>query len=302
MPANDSLIILGPTASGKTALGVALARLLEGEIISADSRQVYRGLDIGTGKDLYEFDLGGPPVAHHLIDIVDPGAEYNVFRFQRDFHAAFADIRDRGHLPIVVGGTGMYLDAALSKTMMIPVPHNPELRTAMEAMSTELLQEKLVAMKPDLHNTTDLLDRDRILRAIEIEVFVQEATPEPAPPIHPLVLGVAWDRKKLRQRIASRLKARLEEGLIEEVEDLIASGVSWERLELLGLEYRNVSLFLRGKIKNRNDLYQKLSGEIGQFAKRQDTWFRRMERNGTEVHWIDEGRLDQALAVIRAHQ
>ncbi len=302
MPANDSLIILGPTASGKTALGVALARLLEGEIISADSRQVYRGLDIGTGKDLHEFDLGGPPVAHHLIDIVDPGSEYNVFRFQRDFHAAFADIRDRGHLPIVVGGTGMYLDAALSKTMMIPVPHNPELRTAMEAMSTELLQEKLVAMKPDLHNTTDLLDRDRILRAIEIEVFVQEATPEPAPPIHPLVLGVAWDRKKLRQRIASRLKARLEEGLIEEVEDLIASGVSWERLELLGLEYRNVSLFLRGKIKNRNDLYQKLSGEIGQFAKRQDTWFRRMERNGTEVHWIDEGRLDQALAVIRAHQ
>jgi tRNA dimethylallyltransferase len=301
MPANDSLIILGPTASGKTALGVALARLLEGEIISADSRQVYRGLDIGTGKDLHEFDLGGPPVTHHLIDIVDPGSEYNVFRFQRDFHAAFADIRGRGYLPIVVGGTGMYLDAALSKTMMIPVPHNPELRAAMEPMSTELLQEKLVALKPDLHNTTDLLDRDRILRAIEIEVFIQEATPEPAPPIHPLVLGVAWDRKKLRQRIASRLKARMEEGLIEEVEDLIASGCSWERLELLGLEYRNVSLFLRGKIKNRNDLYQKLSGEISQFAKRQDTWFRRMERNGTEIHWIDEGRLDQALAVIRAH-
>ena len=144
MPANDSLIILGPTASGKTALGVALARLLEGEIISADSRQVYRGLDIGTGKDLHEFDLGGPQVAHHLIDIVEPGTEYNVFRFQRDFHAAFADIRSRSKLPVVVGGTGMYLDAALSKTMMIPVPHNPELRAAMEPMSTELLQEKLI--------------------------------------------------------------------------------------------------------------------------------------------------------------
>lgn len=302
MPANDSLIILGPTASGKTALGVALARLLEGEIISADSRQVYRGLDIGTGKDLHEFDLGGAPVAHHLIDIVEPGTEYNVFRFQRDFHTAFADIRGRSKLPVVVGGTGMYLDAALSKTMMIAVPHNPELRAAMEPMSTELLQEKLSALKPDLHNTTDLLDRDRILRAIEIEVFIQEATPEPAPPIHPLVLGVAWDRKKLRQRIASRLKARLEEGLIEEVEDLIAAGCSWERLELLGLEYRNVSLFLRGKIKNRNDLYQKLSGEISQFAKRQDTWFRRMERNGTEIHWVEEGRVDRALAVIRARQ
>lgn len=302
MPANDSLIILGPTASGKTALGVALARLLDGEIISADSRQVYRGLDLGTGKDLQEYDLGGPPVAHHLIDIADPGGEYNVFQFQRDFHAAFADIRGRGRLPMLVGGTGMYLDAALSKTMMIPVPHNPALRATMEPMSTELLQEKLAALKPDLHNTTDLLDRDRIVRAIEIELFIQDATPAPAPPIHPLVLGVAWDRKHLRQRIASRLKARLEGGLIEEVEDLIAAGCSWERLELLGLEYRNVSQFLRGKIKSRNDLYQKLSGEIGQFAKRQDTWFRRMERNGIEIHWIDEGRLDLALAVIRAHQ
>lgn len=302
MPANDSLIILGPTASGKTALGVALARLLDGEIISADSRQVYRGLDLGTGKDLQEFDLGGPPVAYHLIDIADPGGEYNVFQFQRDFHAAFADIRGRGRLPMLVGGTGMYLDAALSKTMMIPVPHNPALRATMEPMSTELLQEKLAALKPDLHNTTDLLDRDRIVRAIEIELFIQDATPAPAPPIHPLVLGVAWDRKHLRQRIASRLKARLEGGLVEEVEDLIAAGCSWERLELLGLEYRNVSQFLRGKIKSRNDLYQKLSGEIGQFAKRQDTWFRRMERNGAEIHWIDEGRLDLALAVIRAHQ
>lgn len=302
MPANDSLIILGPTASGKTALGVALARLLEGEIISADSRQVYRGLDIGTGKDLHEFVLGGTPVSHHLIDIVDPSAEYNVFQFQRDFHVAFADIRKRGKLPIVVGGTGMYLDAALSKTLMIPVPSNPALRATMESMSTELLAEKLQALKPDLHNTTDLLDRDRILRAIEIEVYLQDATPESAPTIHPLILGVAWDRKKLRQRIASRLKVRLEGGLIEEVEDLIAAGCSWERLELLGLEYRNVSQFLRGKIKNRNDLYQKLSGEIGQFAKRQETWFRRMERNGAEIHWIDEGRLDLALAVIRANQ
>jgi tRNA dimethylallyltransferase len=276
--------------------------LLDGEIISADSRQVYRGLDIGTGKDLHEFVVGGAPVTHHLIDIVDPGAEYNVFQFQRDFHAAFADIRGRGKLPILVGGTGMYLDAALSKTLMVPAPHNPALRAAMEPLSTELLQEKLAALKPDLHNTTDLLDRDRLLRAIEIEVFVQDATPEPAPPTNPLVLGVAWDRKKLRQRIASRLKARLEEGLIEEVEDLIAGGVSWERLELLGLEYRNVSQFLRGKIKNRNDLYQKLSGEISQFAKRQDTWFRRMERNGVEIHWVEEGRLDHALAVIRSHQ
>lgn len=302
MPANDSLIILGPTASGKTALAVALARLLDGEVISADSRQVYRGLDIGTGKDLHEFIVGGPPVRHHLIDIVEPGDEYNVFQFQRDFHAAFADIRARGKFPITVGGTGMYLDAALSKALMVPVPQNPALRAEMEPLSTELLAEKLQMLKPDLHNTTDLLDRDRTLRAIEIAVYLQDAKEEPAPPTRPLVLGVAWDRKTLRQRIAGRLKARLEEGLIEEVEDLIAAGCSWERLEQLGLEYRNVSLFLRGKIKNRNDLYQKLSGEISQFAKRQDTWFRRMERNGVEIHWVNEGRVSDALAVIRAHQ
>lgn len=302
MPAHDSLIILGPTASGKTALGVALARLLDGEIISADSRQVYRGLDIGTGKDRHEYALGGPEVPVHLIDILDPGEEYSVFQFQRDFFDYFADIRERGKMPVVVGGTGLYLEAALSPTMMIPVPRNPELRAAMEPLDTEVLVEKLLAIKPDQHNTTDLEDRDRILRALEIAIYSQETTPEPAPPTHPLILGVEWNRKALRQRIASRLKARMEEGLIEEVEDLIAGGCSWQRLEQLGLEYRNVALFLRGKIKNRNDLYQKLSGDISRFAKRQETWFRRMEKHGAEIHWVHEGRVDEALAVIRNAQ
>lgn len=302
MPPKDSLIVLGPTASGKTALGVALARLLDGEIISADSRQVYRGLDIGTGKDRHEYTMGGPEVPVHLIDILDPDDEYSVFQFQRDFFDHFADIRERGKMPIVVGGTGLYLEAALSPTMMIAVPRNPELRATMEPLDTEVLVEKLLALKPDQHNTTDLDDRDRIVRAIEIAVHSQQTTPEPAPTIHPLVLGVEWNRKTLRQRIASRLKARMEEGLIEEVEDLIARGCTWERLEQLGLEYRNVSLFLRGKIKNQNDLYQKLSGEISRFAKRQETWFRRMEKNGTPIHWIHEGRLDEALTVIRNAQ
>jgi len=302
MPANDSLTILGPTASGKTALGVALARTLGGEVVSADSRQVYRGLNIGTGKDLHEYEIGGEPVSHHLIDIVNPDTEYNVFQYQRDFFAAIADIKARAKLPVIVGGTGLYLEAALSKTMMIPVPNNPELRAAMEPLSTEVLQERLLALKPEQHNTTDLLDRDRILRAIEIAVYLEHAVPEPAPPLNPLVLGVKWDRKTLRQRVAARLKARMEEGLLEEVEDLVAEGCSWARLEQLGLEYRNVSLFLRGKIRNRNDLYQKLSGEISRFAKRQETWFRRMENNGLTIHWIPEGRLDVALSVIRAAQ
>ncbi|MCF6284040.1 MAG: tRNA (adenosine(37)-N6)-dimethylallyltransferase MiaA [Candidatus Hydrogenedentes bacterium] len=299
MPSFDSLLILGPTASGKTALGVSLARLLGGEIISADSRQVYRGLDIGSGKDLQEFVVGGAPVAHHLIDHVDLESEYNVFQYQRDFHNAFAAVTKKGHMPIVVGGTGLYLEAILSKTLMVTVPENPELRAEIAPMSTELLQEKLLQLRPDVHNTTDLVDRDRLERAIEIAVHLETAVPEPAPVICPLVLGVEWDRKTLRQRIAHRLQSRIEAGLIEEVEDLLAQGCPWQRLEQLGLEYRHVARYLRGKINNKNDLRQKLSGEICRFAKRQETWFRRMERNGTTIHWIPEGRLDAAMAVIR---
>lgn len=295
----DSLIVLGPTASGKTALGVSLARLLGGEIISADSRQVYRGLDIGSGKDLQEYELGGVPVRHHLIDHVEVKKEYNVFQYQRDFHDAFARVRSGERLPVVVGGTGLYLEAILSKTLMVAVPENPALREQMAGLSVELLQEKLLQLKPDTHNTTDTLERDRLERAIEIAVYLETATPEPAPEIRPLILGVEWNRKSLRQRIGHRLRSRMEAGLIEEVEDLLARGCPWQRLEQLGLEYRHVARYLRGKIKSENDLYQKLSGEIGRFAKRQETWFRRMERNGVAIHWIPEGRLETAMAVIR---
>ena len=299
MPSFDSLLILGPTASGKTTLGVALARLLDGEIISADSRQVYRGLDIGSGKDLESYEMGGPAVAYHLIDHVDLDTEYNVFQYQRDFHEVFAAVKASGKLPVIVGGTGLYLDAILSQTLMVPVPENPALRAEMAAMSVELLEEKLRQLKPDLHNTTDLTDRDRLERAIEIAIHSETATPEAAPEIHPLVLGVQWNRKQLRQRIGHRLRSRMEAGLIEEVEDLLSNGCSWQRLEQLGLEYRHVARFLRGRINNENDLYQKLSGEIGRFAKRQETWFRRMERNGVAIHWIPEGRVNEAMAVIR---
>jgi len=299
MPSFDSLLVLGPTASGKTALGVALARLLGGEVISADSRQVYKGLDIGSGKDLQEYELGGAPVAHHLIDHVEVKREYNVFQYQRDFHAAFAAIRSRGRMPVIVGGTGLYIEAILSETLMVPVPENPALREQMASMSEALLQAKLAQLKPDMHNTTDLLERERLERAIEIAVYLETATPEPAPAIRPLILGVEWNRKALRQRIAHRLRSRMEAGLVEEVEDLLAQGVPWQRLEQLGLEYRHVARYLRGKINSENDLYQKLSGEIGRFAKRQETWFRRMERNGTVIHWIPEGRLETAMAVIR---
>ena len=299
MPAFDSLIVLGATASGKTALGVALARQLDGEIISADSRQIYRGLDIGSGKDIHEYDLGGASVPYHLIDHVDLDTEYNVFQYQRDFYEAFAAIRAREKIPVVVGGTGFYLEAVLSDSLMIPVPENSELRATMAPMSVDLLQEKLLQLKPDVHNTTDLLDRERLERAIEIAVHSETATPEPAPAKAPLVLGLEWNRKTLRQRIAHRLQSRMEAGLIEEVEDLLSAGCPWQRLEQLGLEYRYVARYLRGKINSKNDLRQKLSGEICRFARKQDTWFRRMEKKGTVIHWVPEGQLDGALDVIR---
>lgn len=297
----NSLVVLGPTASGKTALGVKLARLLGGEILSVDSRQVYRGLDIGSGKDLSEYGAGKNAVPYHLIDIVDLSSEFSVFDFQNACFDAWEDVRGRGALPVLVGGTGLYLEAALSAERMVPVPEDTELRKELEALSDEALAQRLRDAKPDTHNTTDFTERDRTVRAIEIAVHSARCGAKPAPPIRPLVLGIQWDREILRRRITARLRARLEEGMIDEVEQLHDAGWSWERLERLGLEYRLVSCFLRGQIRNRNDLFQKLNTAIHQFAKRQETWYRRMERRGQEIHWVSEARLDPALAILRKH-
>jgi len=291
------LVVLGPTASGKTRLGVELARELGGEIVSADSRQVYRGLDIGAGKDLAEYSTGGIPVAHHLIDIVGLDSEFSVFEYQKRFFSVFEDLLGRGVTPIVVGGSGLYLEAVLKGYRMIDVPADLVLRVDLASLSQEALVDRLRALRR-VHNTTDLEDRDRLVRAIEIAQYSAQHEPEPGPEIRPVVLGVRWDRQVLRRRIRERLGARLEEGLIEEVQNLHDGGVPWEKLSFLGLEYRFVSDFLRGDIKNKNDLRQKLSAAICNFAKRQDTWFRRMERRGTEIHWIDGGDVDHALRVI----
>jgi tRNA dimethylallyltransferase len=289
------LVILGPTASGKTRLGVELARRLDGEIVSADSRQVYRGMDIGSGKDLAEY--GGVP--YHLIDILEPGAEFNVFLFQRLFLEAFAAIRERGRLPLLVGGTGMYLESVLKGYRLVEVPQDPALRAELAPLSVEALADRLRAVSTRLHNTTDLLERDRVVRAIEIARYERDHPPEPLPAIRPLVFGVRWERAVLRERITRRLRERLEGGLIEEVARLHAAGVPWERLEFYGLEYRFVARFLRGEL-SENDLFQKLNSAIHDFAKRQDTWFRRMERGGTVIHWLDGtgDPLAEALAVI----
>ncbi|MFV2071851.1 MAG: tRNA (adenosine(37)-N6)-dimethylallyltransferase MiaA [Thermoanaerobaculales bacterium] len=294
---SNSLVVLGPTASGKTRLGVELARALGGEIVSADSRQVYRGLEIGAGKDLDEYSSGGRPVAYHLVDIVDLDVEFSVFAYQQRFFSVFDDLQARGVVPIVVGGSGLYLEAVLSGYRMVEVPVDPNLRADLEPLTNEALVRRLRALR-SVHNTTDLEDRDRLVRAIEIAQYSTEHEPESGPDIRPVVLGLRWDRKRLRRRIRERLDARLKAGLVDEVQRLHNEGVPWEKLSFLGLEYRFVSDFLRGRIKNENDLRQKLAAAICAFAKRQETWFRRMERRGTEIHWVDEGDLDRALRVV----
>ena len=288
------LTILGPTASGKTRLAVALARELAGEIISADSRQVFRRMDIGTGKDLLEYD----GVPHHLIDILEPGTEFSVFAFQRLFLDAVVDIRERGRLPILCGGTGMYLDAALRGYRMAEVPEDTLLRAEMEGVGDDVLAVMLRSIRPDQHNRTDLVDRQRIIRALEIARHDRdyEASEESFPDIRSLVIGIRWERTLLRGRITERLRQRLEIGLIEEVQQLHDSGVPWEKLDYYGLEYRFVGAFLRGDL-NRNDLFQKLNSAIHAFAKRQETWFRRMERQGITIHWVDGG--EEAAAQTR---
>ena len=276
------LVILGPTASGKTRLGVELARRFNGEILSADSRQVYRGMDIGSGKDLTEYG----DVPHHLIDIVNPGYEFNLFQFQRRFLAAYEEIRGRGRLPLLVGGTGLYLDSILNGYRLTAVPENLQLREELAAFSLDRLIHRLREAQSRLHNSTDLLDRERLVRAIEIAEFQNRTPPEPLPEFHRLILGLRWERSLLRERITARLRQRLGEGLIQEVARLHGEGISWEQLEFYGLEYRYVARHLRGEL-TRNDLFQKLNSAIHDFAKKQDNWFRRMERHGTVIHWVD---------------
>ena len=294
----DMLTILGPTASGKTRLAVALAHELDGEIISADSRQVFRGMDIGSGKDLHEYGT----IPYHLIDILDAGGEFSVFEFQRRFLAAVAEITSRRSLPILCGGSGLYLDAALRGYHMVEVPHDPKLRAGLAVMSDSELVEELRRLKPGQHNSTDLLERERTIRAIEIargEDAVSSAA-EPVPGMRTSVIGIHWERDVLRQRITARLRERFDNGMIEEVERLHAGGIAWERLDYYGLEYRFVGAYLRGGV-NRNDMFQKLNSAIHDFAKRQGNWFRKLERHGVVINWIEGAgdQLAQAREIIR---
>jgi len=292
------LVILGPTASGKTHLAVQAARHLNGEILSADSRQVYRGLDIGSGKDLAEY--GTTP--YHLIDIVDPGCDFSLFNFLQEFKSAYEKVVSRGHLPILVGGTGLYLDAVLRGYKLVKVEENLPLRQELAKLDVAALIERLRRLQTEPHNTTDLTDRDRLTRAIEIAEGQKNPVVGPIdlPDLSPRVFGLRWQREILRQRITRRLRERLDHGMIEEVEGLHAAGVSWETLDYFGLEYRFVARYLQGTL-NRNDLFQKLNSAIHQFAKRQETWFRRMQRQGVDICWLDAEKepVSELLAICQ---
>ena len=288
LPMLPLITILGPTASGKTPLAVALAKEIDGEILSADSRQVYRRMDIGTGKDLSEYQ----GIRYHLIDICEPGTKYNLFQYQQDFFDAYQDILDRGKQPILCGGTGLYIEAVLKGYRLSPVPQNTELRQELEGKGLGELTQILVELKSrsgsTMHNTTDVDSCQRAIRAIEIETYnIDHPMPlRELPAVPSTIIGVDIDRELRREKITRRLKARLEEGMIDEVRGLLAEGIPAEDLIYYGLEYKYLTEYVTGRL-SYDEMFRQLEIAIHQFAKRQMTWFRGMERRGFAIHWID---------------
>lgn len=302
----DFITILGPTASGKTPLAAALADRLDSEIISGDSRQVYRRMDLGTGKDLADYTINGREVPYHLIDIVEPGYKYNVFEYQRDFLKAYEEITKKGKLPVLCGGTGMYIESVLKGYRLLPVPENPELRASLEGKTLEELTKILAGYKK-LHNSTDVDTAKRAIRAIEIEEYYQQQPPEyrEFPSLKSLIVGVDIDRELRREKITRRLKQRLEEGMVEEVRGLLAEGIPAENLIYYGLEYKFLTQYVIGEL-SYEEMFHQLETAIHQFAKRQMTWFRGMERRGFTIHWLDatlpmEEKIEQIINLINTN-
>lgn len=319
------ITILGPTASGKTSLAAALASHINGmdssmwsgdthgaEIISADSRQVYRGMDIGTGKDLEDYTVGGKLIPYHLIDICDAGTKYNLFQYQQDFYDAYQNITHRGVLPILCGGTGLYIESVLKGYHLSPVPQNPALRSSLESKTLEELTDMLVDLKAkngsNMHNRTDVDTAQRAIRAIEIETYnLEHPMPErELPAVDSLVIGVSIDRDARRDKITRRLKQRLENGMVEEIKGLLDRGIPAENLLYYGLEYKFITEYVIGKT-SYEEMLRGLEIAIHQFAKRQMTWFRGMERRGFTIHWIDalqpmEQKVEQVLELMKSNQ
>lgn len=300
----ELITIIGPTASGKTAFAAALAARLDTEIISGDSRQVYRSMDIGTGKDLADYMVDGKQIPYHLIDICNPGDKYNVFEYQHDFHKAFEEIRKKGKLPILCGGTGMYIESVLRGFKLLDVPQNPTLRESLKGKSLAELEQILASYKV-LHNKTDVDSAQRAIRAIEIEEFYKTEAPDKREyaPINSLIIGVDIDRELRREKISRRLRARLDEGMVDEVRAILATGVKPEDLIYYGLEYKFLTLYIIGQL-TYDEMVSQLEIAIHQFAKRQMTWFRGMERRGLHIHWLDATlptveKINNVLALIQ---
>lgn len=300
----DFVTILGPTASGKTSLACHLAKEIGAEIISGDSRQVYRGMDIGTGKDLSDYEIEGYKVPYHLIDIADPGYKYSVYEYQRDFLKAYEDIRKRNKPTILCGGSGLYIESVIRSYHLSPVPPNPTLREALAKKSIEELTDILKGYKT-LHNTTDIDSPQRAIRAIEIEEHHRNAPLERRsfPELNSLNIGIDVDRDVRRQRITKRLKQRLDEGMLDEIRQLLDSGLSADELIYYGLEYKYLTLHVIGRM-SYEEMFRQLEIAIHQFAKRQMTWFRGMERRGVKIHWIketlsDEAKIDTIMALMQ---
>lgn len=296
----DLITILGPTASGKTSLAVALAAVLDTEIISADSRQVYRRMDIGTGKDLEEYRYDEKSVPYHLIDICEPGYKYNLYEYQRDFNNVFQDLKERGKLPVLCGGTGLYIETVLKGYSMPQVPENKELRENLKDKTLPELEAILKTYKV-LHNTTDVDNCKRAIRAIEIAEFYREQEPEDRKnkPLNSLIVGVDIEREARRRKISDRLRARLDSGMVEEVKSLLDEGISADDLIYYGLEYKFLTEYIIGKL-TYDEMAQKLEIAIHQFAKRQMTWFRGMERRGFSIFWLDSSlSLEEKVSKIR---
>ena len=303
----DLITIIGPTASGKTPLATALADRLDTEIISGDSRQVYRRMDLGTGKDLADYTIEGRSIPYHLIDIVEPGYKYNVFEYQRDFLKAYESIVEKGKLPILCGGTGMYFESVLKGYRLLPVPENPELRASLEGKSLGELTRILEGYKK-LHNSTDVDTAKRAIRAIEIEEYYKQQPPEfrEFPTLKSLIIGVDIDRELRREKITRRLKQRLDEGMVEEVRGLLAEGISAENLIYYGLEYKFLTQYAIGEL-TYEEMFHQLETAIHQFAKRQMTWFRGMERRGFTIHWLDatlsmEEKVERIINLINTNK
>ncbi len=304
---NDPLLVtvLGPTATGKTTFAARFAAEMGGEVISADSRQVYRRMDIGTGKDMQDYVVGGRRVPCHLTDIAEPGYKYSVFEFQRDFFRVYNELTSRGVQPVLCGGTGMYIESVLKGYRLVQVPHNEKLRKELESMTdNELIQ--ILSRHRQLHNVTDTSSRKRLVRAVEIALYQSEygdLEDNFTPAFRNLILGITADRAERRRRITERLEKRINSGMIEEVKELLHEGVSADDLKFYGLEYKFVTMYLLGEI-DYDTMFSRLNTAIHQFAKRQMTWFRRMERQGFHIHWLDvkmpvDVKINKALKLYR---